>query len=320
MNARNWMLVPGLALVAVGCADSITAPEAPLAPADAAFSSHTWQAGQGNAYHNYLAPDVDWSVAGNSVEVCADWTDHATIAAFLEGRGTTADDIEDYKYAVTLLGEEESHEAEIVVHDFSESTGGCVTLHGVADGEYALTVKGKVQVKFGSPPNLETTNHHTAEWEGTVVVGGSFSFRVWFVDDNGNRFSDFVITNNGIWNLPFVVETSTSGPAGYADVTSCSAYPLGDIGFVAFEDAPSDAEETGSFTGAYCDDSTGVAVFEGRLGVQGGKGPWSDSDAATGSFQFEIDGVNQENELTFDWTRPGNPNGNGPSVQGQWGR
>lgn len=326
MNVRNWMLVPGLALVAAGCADSITAPEAPLAPAGAAFSDHTWQAGpMGHAYHGYWAPEVGTAVTGNAVEVCADWTDHATIASFLEGRGTDSSDIEDYKYAVTLTGGEEPIEGEIVVRDFSESTGGCVTFHDLEEGEYDLTVKGKVQMKIGSPPNQETTNHHTEVWEGSVTVGGSFSFRVWFVDEAGNRFADYVTENNGIWNLDFVVQTSTSGPGGYADVTSCAAYPLGEIAFAAHEDAPSEVVVAGSFRDEYCDDSTGVAVFGGQLEVQGNTKPWDGTNAATGSFLFEIDEVNQENELTFDWTRPGNGNAGGgggnPNVgtQGQRG-
>jgi len=143
-------------------------------------------------------------------------------------------------------------------------------------------------------------SHHSNEVE--VTVGGSLRFEVIPVVAGNERADNYedLNRNSGTWDLRFLV--SIHDGESFEEVTSCSDLSLEDITVAANWENPNDAEWTGQAAECEYVDAggrIGAAVYKVSVANQ------NQQENSDGSFEFTINGVNQENDVAFSARQPG---------------
>ncbi len=284
MNARTWMLVPALAFAAAGCADSLTAPEAPVSPFGSAAFSHTYT--EGNTVKGHWAPEVRTSVVdGDRVELCATWIDFSNFGP---------SDPHVYSFDVDLDVDGSW------VHLGSAGGQGsgpeaCFTTEPMDDGTYTFRVKGMANVPTGSTPPFSP--HHTGYWHGQVTVGEAFRFEAWLRSAPSGWIEHEGLNGQaGSWNVHFMLKVWNG--AEFEAVTDCDLEPSVSLSWGA-NTSPAAVTECG-FVGA-----VGAAMFKAELANP------SQGNEISGTIVFVIDGAENENTVTFASTVPGMSGGQG---------
>lgn len=157
------------ALMVGACADADPAGLGPdtagLAPDATASAHHTWQAGNGSAWHGYTAPDVVYAAADGLV--CATWTDDY-LDEFLAAEGMP--DADHFSFDFLVFDEVENDWVELGDVNAKESDGdrtSCFDVSEWENGSYLFEVVGMAKSGTGQ----ETTTHHTDAWSGAIVIG-----------------------------------------------------------------------------------------------------------------------------------------------------
>jgi hypothetical protein len=151
------------ALAAISCSDTRTV----LAPDSARFSadaSHTWQAGNGSAWHGYHAPTVTYDAARTPFELCAQWSD---LALFGRDNGRYADtDFFSFDFYQLTEGEDDWQRIGSA-NSRDREEAACYIVGALDEGTYSFRVTG--MARHGS--GRATTTHHTTAWQENITIG-----------------------------------------------------------------------------------------------------------------------------------------------------
>jgi len=287
MNAPRWILLPALALIVAGCADSLTSPETPLSAEGhvALLSNHTYT--EGNTVRGHSAPEVITDVIGDRVELCATWEDFSNF---------DPEDPHVYSFEVELLEGEEWGKIGKAGGQGSEPTA-CFTTDPLEPGTYLFRVKGMANVPTGGTPPY--TPHHTEYWEDEVTVGSELRFEVLVRNNGGQDFGESIGFNQSArnWNFQLMLQTWDAAAAAFVPVTSCETFPWEDIVSNITWDAgaPTGAAEALTLRDP-CEDGT-PAIYKVRLDNPTSNGQ---GQSRSGTMAFTIDGVMNENEVSFE--------------------
>jgi hypothetical protein len=163
---RSFLLVALgalVALTAISCSDTRTL----LVPDSARFStdaSHTWQAGNGSAWHGYHAPAVTYDAAQNPFELCAQWSDPAL---FGRDHGRFAD-TDFFSFDFYQLAEGDDDWRKIgSANSRNKEESACYIVGELDEGTYTFRVTGMARHGKGKA----TTTHHTIAWQASVAIG-----------------------------------------------------------------------------------------------------------------------------------------------------
>lgn len=155
----------GALVATAACADS---DPVALSPDGALHHEHTWQAGDGSAYHGYTEPDVEHDDATGLL--CATWSDD-----FLdEADSGEYADADHFSFDFAYYDEVAEEWVDLGDVNAKESDGdrtACYDLSEWEDGTYPFQVTGMAKDGTGQG----TTTHHTDTWEGDVVIGAPWS-------------------------------------------------------------------------------------------------------------------------------------------------
>ena len=155
------------ALGAVACSD-VDSPTAVHIGSEgtqsegAQYDSHTWQAGNGSAWHGYDAPLVVHHQDASLL--CATWDD-----GYLFTRDDGAyEGADHFSYDFDIeVGDEWEEFGKANAKDSDDGRTGCVDLSELADGTYRFQVTGMARDGTGQ----STTTHHTESWVGEITIG-----------------------------------------------------------------------------------------------------------------------------------------------------
>jgi hypothetical protein len=145
-----------------GCTDG--SPISPLDALNSVADGHVSQAGNGSAWHGYLAPEVTFDATASPFELCAEWADD-----FLFSRADGAYAGTEF-FSFDFYRREASENTFVKFGSSRNEAGtrrGCYTVGNLPDGEYEFQVVGMARHGKGRT----TTTHHTQAWSAVVEIG-----------------------------------------------------------------------------------------------------------------------------------------------------
>lgn len=293
---KKLVALPLVAFALAACSEIPTAP-ALIADGPASFdhaSTEIWQAGNGNAWHGFHEPKVEWTVIGSTfIDLELSWDDDRVF-----DDGISPDhysfDIRWSKDGIDWIEDEVSDPAGVAVSftlpDLEENT------------EYSIEVTAIAKQGTGQ----STLTHHSETAELQLSTDGA-SYTVVFTDvpgqgsitddDEGNTLRiDNLNANSSSWeDVQFTIRLNGT------ELTTC---PFAEVTVTT----------TFSFDGGQSDEGTLVAtcaagLYEVEIDNLA-KIPAGNS-ASTGSMTVELDGTAVENIVDYESLVPGDGGGGG---------
>jgi hypothetical protein len=131
-----------------------------------------------------------------------------------------------------------------------------------------------------------------------VTVGVDFRFEVLIRANGGEDFAEHLTFNLRGQNWNFQLMLQVWDGEAFVPVESCDTYPWAEVASSLEwdEDAPADAMDHLELRDDGCEDDSGVAVFLVRIQNPTGN---PGAESRQGSIHLSIDGVSNENDVTF---------------------
>lgn len=157
-----------LCAVAVVAACSESPPMLSPGADGAGISAHVTQAGNGNAWHGYHAPEIAHVVNSAGIELCAAWSDGYL---FTRDDGMYAD-VDHFAYAFRWrpAGEEAWQESDARAE--SGSSTACVTAGAIPSGDLQVEVDAMARHAVRVGQRNVVTTHHAMTARLTIAAGG----------------------------------------------------------------------------------------------------------------------------------------------------
>jgi uncharacterized protein YjdB len=208
---RFTPLIVVLVLGALSCADTPTDVASTLHVEGAAYGSQLTQAGDGNAWHGYDAPSLEYDATASPLELCSIWTD----PRLAERDGGLYADTDFFSFTFRWRAEGAEEWDQGSARNAEGTERGCHVVGELAEGRYDVTVTAMARHQARNAGRMVTTTHHTnigseimvigeatgpaytvelSPVSATIIVGGSQAFEVTVTDDNANEVTDAQVT------------------------------------------------------------------------------------------------------------------------------